>query len=130
MSEQSIANSENSKPTVEVGFQPIPTGIQDNTQRLYRCTTLQSELLFNRSVRGTLPVLYKNLIVKAREKERKRQEYNKSYINNRRGDKKSNISVGDYVLVRQPKQNKLTPYFNQQPYRVVYRNRLRGKGSQ
>ena len=31
-----------------------------------------------------------------------------------------NISVGDYVLVRQPKQ---TPHFNQKPYLVVQKNK-------
>jgi hypothetical protein len=59
----------------------------------------------------------------AREKESKRQEYNKSYANNRRNAKKSNITVGDYVLVRQPKQNKLTPHFSQKPYLVISRNK-------
>ena len=41
-----------------------------------------SELLFNRKVRGTLPVICKNIVVnrhkEARENEDKRQEYNKS----------------------------------------------------
>ena len=31
--------------------------------------------------------------------------------------------VGDYVLVRQPRQNKLTPFFNQKPYLVVHRSK-------
>ena len=86
-----------------------------------------SELLFNRKIRGTLPVLSRNIIVnrhnEAREKESRRQEYNKSYVNNRRNAKKSNISVGDYVLVRQPKQNKLTPHFSQKPYLVIHKNK-------
>ena len=86
-----------------------------------------SELLFNRKIRGTLPVLSRNIIVnrhnEAREKESRRQEYNKSYVNNRRNTKKSNISVGDYVLVRQPKQNKLTPHFSQKPYLVIHKNK-------
>ena len=94
----------------------------------HSCTGVPpSELLFNRTVRGTLPILCKKIIVnrhnEAREKERKRQEYNKSYINNRRGTKKSDIMVGDYVLVRQPRQNKLTPFFNQKPYLVVHRSK-------
>ncbi|XP_028393568.1 uncharacterized protein K02A2.6-like [Dendronephthya gigantea] len=86
-----------------------------------------SELLFNRKVRGTLPVLYKKIVVnrhnEARERERKRQEYNEAYINNRRNTKKSNITVGDHVLVKQPKQNKLTSQFNTTPYQVVYRKK-------
>ena len=76
----------------------------------YRTTPYSStgvppyQLLFNRKVQGVLPVLCKNNIVnrheEAREKESKRQEYNKSYVNNRRNAKRSNIAVGDYVLVR------------------------------
>ena len=61
-----------------------------------------SELLFNRKIRETLPVLSKNIIVnrhnEAREKESRRQEYNKFYVKNQRNTKKSNISAGDYVF--------------------------------
>ena len=45
------------------------------------------------------------------------------YANDRRNAKKSGIKVGDYVLVKQEKKNKLTANFNQTPYVVVYRNK-------
>ena len=114
-------------------FATVCRGQKQNSMRLPRTrphnstSVPPSELLFNRKVRGTLPVICKNIVVnrhkEARENENKRQEYNKSYINNRRNTKRSNISVGNWVLVRQPKQNKLTPHFNQKPYRVIHRNK-------
>ena len=81
-----------------------------------------SELLFNRKFRGTLPVLFKNIIVN-RHNEARQKESTTSHVNNRRNTKKSNISVGDYVLVRQPKQNKLTLHFSQKPYLVIHKNK-------
>ncbi|CAB4030550.1 PREDICTED: uncharacterized protein K02A2.6-like [Paramuricea clavata] len=59
----------------------------------------------------------------ARENENKRQKYNERYANERRNAKESGIKEGDYVLVKQPKANKLTPNFNQTPYVVIYRNK-------
>ena len=86
-----------------------------------------AELIFNRKVQGTLPVLQKKNVVnrhkEARANEEKRQKYNKMYVNDRRNAKKSGIKVGDYVLVKQEKKNKLTANFNQTPYVVVYRNK-------
>ena len=86
-----------------------------------------AELIFNRKVQGTLPVLQKKNVVnrhkEARENEEKRQKYNKMYANDRRNAKKSGIKVGDYVLVKQGKKNKLTANFNQTQYVVVYRNK-------
>ena len=91
------------------------------------CTTkvAPSELLFNRKIRGKLPSIEKKLIVnrhkEARENEKKSQAYHKSYADIRRNAKESTIKVGDTVLVKQKRQNKLTSRFNKTPYVVVYR---------
>ena len=86
-----------------------------------------AELLFSRTVQGKLPVLQKKNVTnrhrEARKNEEKRQKYNKEYANDRRNAKKSGIKVGDHVLVKQEKKNKLTANFNQTPYVVVYRNK-------
>ena len=86
-----------------------------------------TELLFNRTVQGKLPVLQPKNVTnrhrEARKNEEKRQMYNKEYTNNPRNAKKSGIKVGDHVLVKQEKKNKLTANFNQTPYVVVYRNK-------
>ena len=53
------------------------------------------------------------------------KEYNKQYADNRRHAKDSNIKVGDHVLVKQDRENKLTSRFNDKPYIVIYRNKSR-----
>ena len=54
-----------------------------------------------------------------------RKTYNKSYADKRRGVKRSNIAIGDYVLVKREKQNKLSLHFSEIPLIVVQRNRSR-----
>ena len=82
------------------------------------CTTSvpPAELLFNRQVQGKLPILQRKNIVnrhkEARENEDIRQKYNKRCANERRNARESGIRVGDHVLVKQPRANKLTPNFN------------------
>ena len=86
-----------------------------------------SELLFNRAVRGKLPVLQKRNIInkhkRARENEVTKQQYNKQYADNRRSANTSNMKVGDHVLVRQPRQNKLTSRFSTTRCTVIERNK-------
>ncbi|XP_028417604.1 uncharacterized protein K02A2.6-like [Dendronephthya gigantea] len=86
-----------------------------------------SELIFNRVVKGKLPMISKRNIVnrhkQARENDKAGKEYNKQYADNRRKTKHRNIAVGDSVLVRQRKQNKLTTNFDTTPYRVIGTNR-------
>ena len=55
----------------------------------------------------------------AKENEQSRKIYNKSYADKRRFAKRSDIKIGDCVLVKQEKQNKLTPRFNKTPFVVV-----------
>ena len=83
------------------------------------------ELLFNRSVRGKFPSLEKKLVInkhrEAQENEKKSQSYHKEYADKHRHAKESNIKIGDTVLVKQYKKNKLTSRFNKMPYIVVCR---------
>ena len=52
-------------------------------------------------------------------------KYNKEYADNKRNAKSSSIKIGDYRLVRQDKQNKLTPNFNKTPYIVTHKTHSR-----
>ena len=62
-----------------------------------------AELLFNRTVQGKLPILWKSNVLdkhqQARDNERKRKEYNEGYANRKQRTKKSDVQVGDCVLV-------------------------------
>ena len=88
-----------------------------------------SDLLYNRVVNGKLPTLVKNKTInrhkEAVENERLRAEYDKVYADKKRHAKPCNIKVGDYVLIKKDKQNKLTPRFNEKPLIVVHRNKSR-----
>ncbi|CAB4028924.1 solute carrier family 52, riboflavin transporter, member 3-B-like [Paramuricea clavata] len=98
------------------------------------CTTgvPTSELLFNRQIQGKLPILQKSNLVnrynEAREKEGERQQYNKRYADEKRNVRESPIKVGDYVLWKQERRNKLTPNFNETPHIVISRNNVASLG--
>ena len=93
----------------------------------HRTTGVPSaELLFNRTVRGKLPVLKKRVVRRhseARKMDAKRQSYNKQYADEKRHAKKSSIKVGDCVLIRQERRNKLTSNYNSEPYTVTFKNK-------
>ncbi|CAB4035882.1 Hypothetical predicted protein, partial [Paramuricea clavata] len=57
----------------------------------------------------------------ARANERKRQEYNEKYDRRVHRSRKGEIKVGDHVLVRQNRQNNLSPTFDLTPYVVTKR---------
>ena len=80
-----------------------------------------AELLFNRTVQGQLSVLNKknnlNRHKEAQNNERKRKEYNEKYEARKHKSKKSELNVGDRVLVRQ--ERKLTSTFKPIPYVVT-----------
>ena len=80
--------------------------------------------MFNRVIRGRLPILNKNKFVnrhdEARENEAKKQVYNKQYADKKCIAKWSEIEVGDHVLVQQRKKNKLSARFNETPYVVTH----------
>ena len=85
-----------------------------------------AELLFNRVVKGTFPSLTKSNVVdrhkEARENELSSQRYNKQYADRRRRTKPSDLKVGNYVIVKQDRQNKLTSAFSETPYTVTESN--------
>ena len=91
------------------------------------CTTKvpPAELLFNRTVRGKLPMLPRNSIVdrhrQACNKDQKKQQYNKEYGDVKRRVKDSDIAIRDFVLVRQQKKNTLTMRFDTSLYFVIER---------
>ncbi|XP_065058440.1 uncharacterized protein K02A2.6-like [Rhopilema esculentum] len=91
------------------------------------CTTkvAPSQLLFNRKVRGKIPEITGRIVINkhkdARENEIKSQNYHTKYANQRRNAKESSIAVGDAVLVKQQRRNKITSRFNKTPYLVVER---------
>ena len=72
-----------------------------------------------------MPSISKKLIInkhkKARDNEERNQEYHKSYADSRRKAKKNAIAVGDTVIVKQQRQNKLTTRYNDTPYVVISR---------
>ena len=63
-----------------------------------------AELLFNRTVKGKLPIRERKNVVdrhqQARAREDTRQKYNKQYSDKRRNTRKSEINIGDHVLVK------------------------------
>ncbi len=88
-----------------------------------------AELLFNRTVQGVLPSLQKRNVIdrhrEARANELSSQKYNKCYADGKHHARASDLKVGDHVLVKQDRRNKLTPTFNQTPYVVTDRTQSR-----
>ncbi len=72
------------------------------------------ELLFNRKIRGKMPDY-----TMPHDAEQKGK--NKLYADHRCGAKNSQLEVGDQVLMRQEKTDKLTTIFSPVPYTVVSR---------
>ena len=82
-------------------------------------------LMFSRKIRTKLPQL-ETLRSKSDEEVRDRdniaKQKGKEYSDQKRQAKLRDINVGDEVLLKQRKQNKLTPTFESQPYTVMQRN--------
>ena len=83
-----------------------------------------SQLLYNRQMRGILPTLPSKCKVvnrhqEAKENQELRKEKERVYANQRRGAKESLIKVGDRVLIKQKKRNKLSTNFNTTPYIIT-----------
>lgn len=79
-----------------------------------------AELLFNRKIRGKLPELietHTDQEVCDRDSEQKAKS--KVYADTTRGARHSEVSVGDTVLVRQDKTDKLTTTFNATPHKII-----------
>ena len=97
--------------------------------RAYRstkhCTTGKSpnEILFNRSnLRSRLPeikISHSENDAEIRQKDQVRKQQMKSYADDRRNSKEHHLQVGDTVLVRQQKKNKLSSVYNPEPITVT-----------
>jgi len=93
----------------------------------YRCidhaTTGKSpaELLFNRKMRGKLPELHADYRsdLETRDRDAEVKAKTKAYADRSMNAKPSEIQVGDQVLVRQEKKDKLSTPFNPVPFQVV-----------
>ena len=83
-----------------------------------------AELLFNRKMRNKLPDISTNplLDMEVRDRDAEQKGKAKVYADARRGERYSAVSVGDKVLVRQDKVNKLTTTFGATPFTVVNKN--------
>eukprot|EP00795_Rhopilema_esculentum_P009483 gene9483-17215_t len=100
---------------------------KDTTLRITPHTTTKvppAQLLYNRPVKGKLPMLprkHKNISRhrEARENDQLRKENAMNYANKRRNTKGCDIKVGDLVICMQRKTNKFLSRFNVQPYKVV-----------
>ena len=84
-----------------------------------------AELLFNRKIHTKLPQINAESETKCHEEVKKRDSTAKAkmkvYADSKSSAKSSEISVGDTVLVRQRKKNKLTMKFDPSPYQVTKR---------
>ena len=80
-----------------------------------------AELLFARKMRGKLPDVTTNHVPDVAVRDRDAEQKGKAnmYADARRGAQYSNVNVGDKVLVRQDKINKLTTTFGATPFTVV-----------
>ncbi len=83
-----------------------------------------AQLLFNRATRGKLPSMSKEYKLtdrhnEARENEERKKTKGRNYADTRRRTRHSKIEVGDRVLVKQTRHNKLSTNFSTTPYTVV-----------
>ena len=84
-----------------------------------------SEALNNRKLKIPLPSIPKTQQQETQDPMRKRdqekKEKMKKYSDHRQHSKTTDLKIGDTVLIRQPKKNKLTPPFNPKPFTVEAR---------
>ena len=84
-----------------------------------------AELMFKRKIRTKLPQLEPSRSQSdedVRDRDQISKQKGKEYADLKRQAKTSDINVGDAVLLKQRKQNKLTPTFESQPYTVMQKN--------
>ena len=81
-----------------------------------------AEVLFGRKIRTRLPepeVAVPELDAEIRHNDTERKRKIKDYADDKRHTKVSDLKVGDSVLVRQPRENKLTTPFNPEPLEIT-----------
>ena len=84
-----------------------------------------AELLFSRKLRTKLPVLEErpnSAVTEVRDRDAEKKGQSKIYVDGRRNAKESDLQLGDQVLVRQEKKNKLSTNFGEAPHKVVQRD--------
>ena len=85
-----------------------------------------STMMFNgRRYKTRLPTkkTYQNVVIKEiKEADNKSKQRMKTYADHKSYVKENDTKVGDWVLVKQIKKNKLTPAFNPEPYELIRRN--------
>ena len=74
--------------------------------------------LYNRKIRCKIPTYEEVKDNELTQRDKLSKEKTKTYFNKRFGARVSRIKVGDFVLVKQPKINKLTSKFDPKPYQV------------
>ena len=80
------------------------------------------ELFFGRMIRNKLPQRDSTRAVddeEVRDQDDRKKEKGKQYSDERRKAKESEIEVGDVVLVKQEKLNKLSPTFGEEKFTVT-----------
>lgn len=84
---------------------------------------LPSQLLLHRNVKIRLPDISDNISASSdsevRNKDRSAKSTMKDYADKRRNAIRSNVKVGDSVLVKTAKMNKLSSYYESEPYTVT-----------
>ncbi|CAC5359615.1 unnamed protein product [Mytilus coruscus] len=82
-----------------------------------------AKLLFGRNIKTKLPTITpKYQDNEIRETDKRKKDKMKNYADTRRNAEPSDLKIGDTVLVRQDKQNKLSTPYNSKPYKIVERN--------
>lgn len=78
------------------------------------------ELMFNRQPKTSLPEIDNNSgIPQAETKTIQNKIKAKKYADQKRHTKPNDLKVGDSVICKQPKCNKLTPKYDPEPYKIV-----------
>ena len=80
-----------------------------------------AELMFKRKLRTKLPDMSKSDVVEGeiRDRDLLRKDKEKDYFDQRKHAKESDLHVGDTVILRQSKENKLTTAYGAEPYKIV-----------
>jgi len=82
-----------------------------------------AELLFKRKLRTKLPEIEQkeNLDEEVKEKDAWEKLKGKDYYDRKNRDKESDLDIGDKVLVRREKKNKLSTEFNPKRFEIMER---------
>lgn len=80
-----------------------------------------AQLLFGREIRTKLPTLQEHNIsdTEIRDRDHERKGKGKIYSDNRRNAKESDVNVGDFVLLKQKREDKFSTNFNPNPMQIV-----------